>query len=225
MNHVLAKINLIDLGPPQSLAQLGPYQKTGKRLFDVVFSSVAGVIIAPIILFLALIVKRDGGPMIFKHKRIGLDGKEFYCLKIRTMKPNADHSLQTLLSKDLIAAKEWAKTHKLRNDPRITRVGKFLRQTSLDELPQFWNVLKGDMSLVGPRPITGEELHKYGRDRFYYLNSVPGITGIWQVSGRNTASYSDRVNMDKAYYKTVSFTGDLKLLFQTISTVTKRTGF
>jgi exopolysaccharide production protein ExoY len=225
MNHGLANITLIDLGAPQSPPYMGAYQKIGKRLFDVLFSSVAGVIIAPIILFLALIVKRDGGPMIFKHKRIGLDGKEFYCLKIRTMKPNADHSLQALLSKDLIAAKEWAKTHKLRNDPRITRVGKFLRQTSLDELPQFWNVLKGEMSLVGPRPITGEELHKYGRDKFYYLNSVPGITGIWQVSGRNTTSYSDRVNMDKAYYKTVSFTGDLKLLFQTISTVLKRTGF
>ncbi|HDV2047428.1 TPA: sugar transferase, partial [Escherichia coli] len=156
------------------------------------------------------------GPAIYGHERIGKGGKPFKCLKFRSMVINSKEVLEELLLKDVNARKEWEETFKLKNDPRVTKIGAFLRRTSLDELPQLFNVLKGEMSLVGPRPIITAELERYNEEVDYYLLSKPGMTGLWQVSGRSDVDYETRVYLDAWYVKNWSMWNDIAILFKTI---------
>ncbi|WP_329799360.1 sugar transferase, partial [Escherichia coli] len=172
-----------------------------KRIFDLVGSIAIIITISPLLLYIYNKVKKDGGPAIYSHERIGKGGKIFKCLKFRSMVTNSKEVLEDLLSKDIQAKQEWEATFKLKNDPRITKIGHFLRRTSLDELPQLFNVLKGEMSLVGPRPIITAELEKYNDEVAYYLLSKPGMTGLWQVSGRSDVDYETRVYLDTWYVK------------------------
>ncbi len=156
--------------------------------------------LSPLLLYIAWrIWREDGAPIVFGHYRVGRGGRFFRCLKFRSMVRNADVVLAELLRTDAAARAEWERDHKLRNDPRITPIGKLLRKTSLDELPQLFNVLRGDMHFVGPRPVTMEELSRYGRRKRHYLSVRPGITGLWQVSGRNNTTYDERVELDSEY--------------------------
>lgn len=195
-----------------------------KRLFDIVGALLIGVACSPVIVFVTLALACGRGKVLFRHQRVGLNGHNFDCLKFQTMVPNADEVLNHLLATNPLARAEWNRDHKLRNDPRITRIGKFLRRTSLDELPQLWNVLRGDMSLVGPRPIVVAEFEKYRRYIADYLEVKPGLTGIWQVSGRNLTSYRRRIAMDVFYIRNASLTLDLYILAMTVRVVLLRHG-
>lgn len=191
-----------------------------KRTLDIAISAVALLFLGPLLIALAVLIKsNDGGPALFRQTRYGLNGKEFSCLKFRTMLTNSSEVLDNLLATDRAAAAEWAKDQKLRNDPRVTSIGKFLRKTSLDELPQLLNVLKGEMSVVGPRPIVKSEQSKYGLDYGHYCSVKPGITGLWQISGRNDTTYDERVAYDVEYARNWSVWLDLKILFLTIPAV------
>jgi len=202
----------------------GFYAKVGKRFFDLALAVLLLPLIAPVIAALWLLVRRDGGPGFFGHSRIGRNGQVFKCWKVRTMVMGAEERLQAYLAANPAAAAEWARDHKLTNDPRITQFGNFLRKTSLDELPQIWNVLKGEMSFVGPRPIVHAELSKYGADLGAYLSQKPGITGLWQVSGRNDVSYVERVAMDVDYSLRGSLMFDMELILRTGVSVLGKTG-
>ncbi|WP_440210074.1 undecaprenyl-phosphate galactose phosphotransferase WbaP [Actinobacillus pleuropneumoniae] len=195
-----------------------------KRMMDIFGSIIIIILLSPIILTLYFLIKKDGGNVIYGHSRIGRNGKEFKCLKFRSMVVNSQEVLAHLLETDPEAKAEWDKDFKLRNDPRITKVGAFIRKTSLDELPQLFNVLKGEMSLVGPRPIIKDELERYEDDVDYYLMAKPGMTGLWQVSGRNDVDYDTRVYFDAWYVKNWSLWNDIAILFKTINVVLKRDG-
>lgn len=195
-----------------------------KHLMDFVIAICLLPIIAPVIAVLYAMTRLDGGPGFFGHKRVGKDNNEFCCWKIRSMVPDAEAVLERHLCENPAAAAEWARDFKLANDPRITRLGRFLRQTSLDELPQIWNVLRGDMSFVGPRPVTRKEIEKYRGYEWCYMSVKPGITGIWQISGRNDVDYDQRVQMDVDYVTSRSLFGDLLIMFRTAGTVLNRTG-
>lgn len=183
------------------------------------------VFLLPLMLAVALAIwVQDRGPVLFAHRRVGLGGRSFHCLKFRSMALDAEARLQSLLANDPAAAAEWAADHKLRNDPRVTPLGAFLRKTSLDELPQLFNVLKGEMSLVGPRPIVDAEIVRYGRRFTDYCKVKPGITGLWQVSGRNDVSYRTRVAMDAVYAKRKCGRLDVWILAATIPAVLARKG-
>jgi lipopolysaccharide/colanic/teichoic acid biosynthesis glycosyltransferase len=171
-----------------------------------------------------MIWRRDGAPVLFAHYRVGCDGKLFRCMKFRTMRRDAEQVLSDLLRDSPQARAEWASGQKLGNDPRITPVGRFLRSSSFDELPQLLNVLRGEMSLVGPRPITVAELTRYGMVRWHYLSVRPGMTGLWQVSGRNNTSYDERVALDKRYVEQRSFWFDVGILLRTVRVVVAREG-
>ncbi len=205
-----------------NLARLGP--QLLKRIIDVVAASLLLMVLAPLLAYLTWRIRLDGGAAVYAHTRVGRGGKRFGCLKFRSMVPDADKVLKELLSNDTVARLEWERDFKLRNDPRVTPVGAFLRKTSLDELPQLWNVLKGEMSLVGPRPIVEAELERYGDLKDYYLEARPGITGLWQISGRNDIDYSDRVNLDAWYVKNWSLWYDLVILLKTVKVVWNRNG-
>lgn len=195
-----------------------------KRLFDIVGSSSIILILAPVLAFLAYKVSRDGGKSIYEHERVGHNGKKFKCLKFRSMVMNSQEVLENLLNTDPEAKKEWDKDFKLKNDPRITKIGNFIRRTSLDELPQLWNVLKGEMSLVGPRPVIEKELKRYAGDVDYYFMAKPGMTGLWQVSGRNAIDYDTRVYFDAWYVKNWTLWNDIAILFKTFGVVLKGDG-
>ncbi len=198
-----------------------------KRSFDVIFSLLVLVLCSPLLLFIALAVKlSDGGPVIYRHKRITSAGKEFGCMKFRTMRVNADEQLQKILAENPDMREEWEHTFKLKNDPRITRIGKFLRKTSLDEFPQFFNVLKGDMSVVGARPIVGKELTDFYKESAgRYCSMKPGITGPWQVGKRSdTEDYSERVKLDDWYILNYSLWNDLKIIGKTIVMIFRGNG-
>ena len=197
---------------------LAPYSAV-KRTVDVLGALLICAVFSPLILVIAMMMSLEGGPILFRHRRIGRGGQSFGCLKFRTMVPNAEQILQDLLEKDPAAKAEWVRDHKLRNDPRITPVGRFLRRTSLDELPQLWNVLRGEMALVGPRPIVKEEMLRYGRYLPAYLAAKPGVTGLWQVTGRNDTDYRRRVVMDTYYVRKQSLLMDLRILLKTIRVV------
>ncbi len=201
-----------------------PLQRFFKRLFDIVVASLALMIFSPIFLALTAIVKLDGGGAFFQHKRLGLNGKAFRCLKFRSMVTNADIVLHKTLAENPAAREEWQRDHKLRNDPRITFIGGILRRTSLDELPQLYNVLRGDMSIVGPRPIIMAETKKYNNDISHYYRVRPGITGLWQVSGRNDVSYAQRVQMDSWYVRNWSLWHDIAIICKTFPVIIKRNG-
>lgn len=195
-----------------------------KRAMDILGALLIGTVFSPLILVIALMMSLEDGPILFRHARIGRGGKAFGCLKFRTMVPNAEQILQDLLARDPEAKAEWVRDHKLRNDPRITRVGRFLRRTSLDELPQLWNVLRGEMALVGPRPIVKEEMLRYGRHLPVYLDAKPGITGLWQVTGRNDIDYRRRVAIDTYYVRHQGQLMDLRILLKTVKVVLRGHG-
>lgn len=202
----------------------GLYATVFKRAFDIVLAIAILPILTPVIAGLWVVATRDGGSGFFGHLRVGKDGVPFRCWKVRTMVVDAQARLEQHLKDNPEAAKEWAEDHKLTDDPRITPHGNFLRRTSLDELPQIINVLKGEMSFVGPRPIVEDELVRYGPYKAMYLSLRLGITGLWQVSGRNDISYDERVNLDLDYSRRVGFFIDSRLIFATAGTVLKRTG-
>jgi exopolysaccharide production protein ExoY len=197
-----------------------PVGLTAKRAIDIVLAISGIVLLAPllIICFVAT-VTTSPGPALFRHRRVGFRGKYFDCLKFRTMATDASARLRDLLDSDPRAAAEWATTRKLRHDPRVTPIGAILRKSSLDELPQLFNVLKGDMSIVGPRPVTDEELVRYSGAIGAYLSCRPGITGLWQVSGRSTTTYEQRVEYDASYARNWSMALDVKILVVTIPVV------
>ncbi len=196
-----------------------------KRVFDVLFSIMGMVILSPLLVGIMLLIRLDSnGPVFFGHKRLGRGGRYFSCYKFRTMLINSQDILNNLLENDQEAREKWERDFKLKDDPRITKIGSFLRKTSLDELPQLWNVLKGDMSLVGPRPIIADEVQKYGEKSKYLFRVIPGITGLWQVSGRNDVDYDERILLDEYYAKNWSLWLDIELLFRTIGAVLKKKG-
>jgi Undecaprenyl-phosphate galactose phosphotransferase WbaP len=196
-----------------------------KRIMDFVLASVGGILILPWVAIAALLVKWSSrGPAFYGHGRIGEGGRKFRAWKFRTMVANADDILEQFLQADPELRAEWAATHKLRNDPRVTKIGKFLRQTSLDELPQVWNVIRGEMSLVGPRPIVRHEIVKYGDEFDLYRKVRPGITGLWQVSGRSETTYEERVAMDVRYVRNWSVWLDAYLVAKTAGVVLGKKG-
>jgi len=190
------------------------------RAFDVIAALALLLFLAPLMLLVALaIMIFDPGPVIFRHQRIGFDGRSFYCLKFRTMVVDAERRLQDLLTRSPEARAEWALNQKLGSDPRITALGRFLRKSSLDELPQLFNILSGEMSLVGPRPIVHSEVHRYGRYFCHYVSVRPGLTGLWQVSGRNDTSYRTRVAMDVVYARQQTLALNVLILAKTVPAV------
>jgi Undecaprenyl-phosphate galactose phosphotransferase WbaP len=194
-------------------------QRIVKRSFDIIGALLLAVVFAPLMVTVALLLRRDGGTVIYRHRRVGKQGRLFECLKFRTMVADADHKLRTLLEQDEDLKAEWLQGHKLKRDPRVTPIGHFLRRTSLDELPQLWNVLRGEMSLVGPRPIVREELLRYGRSAGIYLSVKPGVTGLWQTTGRNNTDYRRRVAMDVYYVRNQSLWLDTYILIRTTGVV------
>ena len=196
-----------------------------KRALDMIGAGIGLVLLSPFFLIVALMVRADGGPAFFAHQRVGRGGKLFGCLKFRSMVIDSQARLETLLANDPAARAEWEATRKLKNDPRITRIGRFLRSTSLDELPQLINVLCGEMSLVGPRPVQEAEIDRYyGASAAHYMAVRPGITGLWQVSGRSETSYESRVALDVAYVSRPSMIADLTILLRTPVAVLSRRG-
>ena len=190
------------------------------RTLDVVLCAIALLFFAPLLAIIAIVVYlSDPGPILFAHRRLGRDGNHFYCLKFRSMVVDAEGRLRRLLDADPVMRLEWERDHKLRVDPRITRVGRFLRSSSLDELPQLWNVIRGDMSIVGPRPIVDAEVTRYGRYFNDYCRVRPGITGLWQISGRNDVSYRRRVALDVAFSRSTSVRLYLRILCLTVPSV------
>jgi exopolysaccharide production protein ExoY len=201
------------------LAVCAPKAMRLKRVLDLVL----GLALLPLVLLLlapvCLLVTLDGGQPVYRHLRLGRGGRTFYCYKVRTMVPDADARLKALLDSNHLAREEWSERFKLKKDPRVTRLGQFLRKTSLDELPQLWNVLRGEMSFIGPRPIIPDELERYGDRAAAYLACSPGISGLWQVSGRNDASYEQRVLLDERYAREWTFVLDAQILLRTLPVV------
>jgi len=190
------------------------------RMLDMIVAACALVFFLPLMMVIALAVMiGDGGPVLFRHRRIGAGGVPFDCLKFRSMCVDADSRLRHLLAHDAAARAEWSATHKLRHDPRITFVGRFLRRSSLDELPQLFNVLRGEMSLVGPRPIVAAEVERYGRHFAAYCGMRPGVTGVWQVARGHGTSYRHRVACDVLYRRTRSLRFNLRILALTVPSV------
>jgi undecaprenyl-phosphate galactose phosphotransferase len=195
-----------------------------KRTADILGALVLLVLLAPALVVLGAAVSASRGPILYSQKRIGRDGRAFKCYKFRSMVPDADAVLRELLAKDPQARADWERDFKLKNDPRVTRIGAFLRKTSLDELPQLFNVLKGDMSLVGPRPVVRDEIGRYGKAASLYLSVRPGMTGLWQVSGRNDIRYRRRVAMDAYYVRSWTLWLDIAILLMTVRVVLMRRG-
>lgn len=221
MSHFFSH-EVIMLRVRNNLARLS--SKLLKRAFDLVVSSLLLLLLSPVFGYIGWKVSRDGGSPIYGHERIGQGGRKFRCLKFRSMIINSQEVLEKLLATDAEARAEWDRDFKLKSDPRITAIGHFIRKTSLDELPQLWNVLKGEMSLVGPRPVVEKELERYGDDGEYYLMAKPGMTGLWQVSGRNDVDYATRVYLDGWYVKNWSLWYDIAIMFKTIGVVLHRDG-
>ncbi len=198
------------------------YAKYLKRLVDLALVALVLPFATALILLTALIVKMDGGPAFYSQLRVGRDGKLFRCWKIRSMVVNADQRLAEYLAKNPEANAEWVVSQKLKNDPRITGFGSFIRKCSIDELPQIWNVLRGDMSLVGPRPFMPEQQKLYKGNAYYALR--PGLTGYWQVSERNASSFAERASFDNSYADELTFLTDIRVIAKTVSVVVRATG-
>ena len=196
------------------------FYKIIKTIFDLFFALIFLVVSSPIFISIALLVKLSSrGPIFFLQKRVGKNKKTFNCIKFRTMHPEAEDILENLIVNNEALRKEFEETHKLKNDPRITNIGKFLRKTSLDEIPQFLNVIKMEMSIVGPRPIVKKEILKYGKSYKKVISIKPGITGLWQVSGRNNLSYKRRVTLDCLYVDNMSPIIDLRIIIRTFGVI------
>ena len=211
---------------PGTRSQKGLYASFGKRLFDIGISLALMPIVIPLIAIFYLLTRRDGGPGFFAQERIGRNGRVFKCWKIRTMLVDAEGVLTRMCKEDPELAAEWHENQKLQNDPRITRIGHILRKTSMDELPQLWNVLIGEMSLVGPRPMlpSQQSLYLSGGDGQSYFSLRPGITGAWQLDGRGTTSFLSRVRFDNFYHAELSIWKDVVYLVRTLVVPFRRTG-
>lgn len=220
---LLAKPGAIARPVPGAAPAKG-YRDRGKRLFDVALVVLTLPFTLPLILLPALVLACLGHGAFYVQRRLGRDGRGFYMVKLRTMVPDADRMLQDCLDRDPALRREWDRTQKLKHDPRITRLGRFLRRSSLDELPQIWHVLTGEMSLVGPRPMMPHQLELYGDPRAYAALR-PGITGLWQVMERNEADFASRARADREYDRVCSFPTDLKLIARTVGVVFRGTGY
>jgi lipopolysaccharide/colanic/teichoic acid biosynthesis glycosyltransferase len=208
-----------------AMSKFSFYRNIGKRSFDVIFLLMVSSFVIPVILILAVLVKLDGGPAFYAQRRVGRNGKIFQFYKLRSMHVNADELLVKLCRENPEIAAEWETYQKLRHDPRITKIGHFIRKTSLDELPQLLNILKGDMSFVGPRPFMPSQQVLYeGARGSAYFQMRPGLTGPWQVSGRGESSFAARVRYDNFYHRKLSFLTDLSLILRTFTVVLKSTG-
>ena len=193
-----------------------------KRFFDIVLASIGMIVLSPIFLIISLAIKLESkGPIFFKHTRIGKDGKIIKIYKFRSLVNNAEDMIKEFTPEQM---KEYKENYKLTNDPRITKVGKFLRKTSLDELPQLINIIKGDLSIIGPRPVVSDELKKYGTNTRKILSVTPGLTGYWAANGRSCTSYEQRMQMELFYIDNLSLKMDIKVFFKTIEAVIKREG-
>lgn len=208
--------NTIGHAGPIALGHFSKRRLRVKRVADVILSVLALAVLSPgLLLVAAALLIADGRPVIYRHKRIGRYGHAFECLKFRSMRKDAAERLEELLASDPEIRREWEESQKLHHDPRIHRLGQFLRTSSIDELPQLINVIRGDMSLVGPRPIVAAEMARYGEQINTYLAMTPGLTGLWQVCGRNDTSYEARVRFDVEYYHKRSTRFDLKIMIKT----------
>lgn len=201
----------------------GLYANYLKRALDILVILLAVPILVPVVLLLALLVRSDGGPAFYVQDRVGRNGRIFRLWKLRTMVVDADRRLADHLAQNPAARAEWHETQKLKNDPRITRIGRILRKTSLDELPQLWNVLRGEMSLVGPRPMMPDQQELYPGREYYRLR--PGLTGFWQISDRNHGAFVGRAHFDADYAARLSFATDLVVLMRTVRIVLRGTGY
>lgn len=215
------------MSSPQTFPICTPLKRlAAKRLFDIAFSLLMLIAGLPVFLCIAIIVRcASKGPIFYAHERIGRGGTPFRCYKFRTMYPDADARLKDILRSDPAKQQEWEQTCKLKDDPRIIPAGAFLRRTSLDELPQFWNVLKGELSIVGPRPVVRDEIIRHFGPKAQKILSIrPGLTGLWQVSGRSDTSYAERIALDEQYVDTRSFWLDMKLIALTLPSMFFRSG-
>ena len=210
----------VERSTPVAASQISPADAPSQRALDIIVAGGVLLLMLPLIVLCALAVRLSGaGPVIYRQTRIGRNGREFTCLKFRTMVCGADAAIAALLQQSQETNDEWLAAHKIRNDPRVTRVGQFFRRYSLDELPQLFNVLAGHMSVVGPRPIVSAEIHRYGLKFADYCSVKPGLTGLWQVSGRHALAYSVRVDLDSAYARSKSLSADLLILVRTVPVV------
>ena len=208
-------------GKTELLGELHTY-KYVKRILDVVISSLALIVLSPLFLIIAVLIKLESkGPVFFGHRRIGKDGKEIKILKFRTMVDNAEDLIKKFTPEQM---EEFKKNFKLENDPRITKMGKILRKTSLDELPQLINIIRGELSLIGPRPIVSRELEKYENNKNKFLSITPGLTGYWAANGRSNTTYEQRMIMELYYIDNISWKLDVKIFFRTILSVLKKEG-
>jgi len=220
-HHIIGRETLLLAGQSQLLHPLG---RAIKLVSDYAVALLLLIVALPLLALIAALVSLDGGPVLYAHFRVGAGGRTFQCLKFRTMVPGADRALEALLASDPDRKREWADSQKFSNDPRVTWIGRFARAFSLDELPQLFNVLRGEMSLVGPRPIHPDEIARFGPDIDYYHRVRPGITGLWQVSGRNDLPYERRIELNTWYVKNWSLWLDTVILLKTIPTVLSRRG-
>ena len=208
-------------GKREILGELKAY-KYVKRTIDVVLASIALIILSPLFLVISILIKLESkGPVFFAHTRIGKNGKKIKLLKFRTMVPNAEELIKSFTPEQM---KEFKENFKLENDPRVTKIGKILRKTSIDELPQLINIIRGDLSIIGPRPVIGEELEKYNNNKDKFLSVTPGLTGFWAANGRSNTSYDQRMVMELYYVDNISLKLDLKIFFKTIVSVLKKEG-
>ncbi len=223
-NNVIEDISILKLpakGYRELLGKNIPY-KIVKRTTDVTLSTIAMIALMPLFLIISLAIKLESkGPVFFKHTRVGKDGKTIQIYKFRSMVDNAEDLIKKFTPEQM---KEYKENYKLKNDPRITKVGKFLRRTSLDELPQLINIMKGDLSIIGPRPVVADELKKYGVNIEKFLSVTPGLTGYWAANGRSCTSYEQRMQMELFYIDNISLKMDAKVFFETIGAVAKRKG-
>lgn len=200
----------------------GLIYKFSKRALDIICSLLGLIILSPVLLIVAILIKLESkGPVIYAHKRLGINGKEIYIYKFRSMFQNSKEIFESFTEEQ---KKEYYKNFKLENDPRVTKVGDFIRKTSIDEIPQLINVIKGDMSLVGPRPIVEAEVEKYGKYADKFFSVIPGITGYWQANGRSDTTYDERVQMDIYYVENRSLIMDIKIIIKTVMAVVKKEG-
>ena len=217
--------NALDLAKKETKQILNSrhtYSKYIKRILDVFFSIVGIIALSPVFLIIAILIKTGSkGKVFFKHRRVGKDGREMYIYKFRTMVENAEDLIKKFTPEQM---EEYRANFKLENDPRVTKIGKFLRKTSLDELPQLLNIIKGDLSIIGPRPIVTDELQKYGVNKEKFLSVTPGLTGYWAANGRSTTTYEQRMEMELYYVENISLKLDLKIFFKTILSVIKKEG-
>lgn len=222
-SNFMISVDALPAAPHATTAKQA-YVTVGKRVLDLFLTVLSLPVTLPVVLICALALFLEGGNPFYTQERLGRNGKRFRILKLRTMERDAETSLEGYLERDPALRREWDATQKLKNDPRITSVGRVLRVTSLDELPQLWNVIRGEMSLVGPRPMMTDQLPFYGDPRDYF-DLKPGLTGLWQVSARNESPFAFRAAVDSEYARDLGFVSDIKIIWRTFAVVAKGTGY